>query len=128
MQKFQNTCARFILNLRKFDHISEGLASLQFLKMNKMRDTQSLTLMHKIKGNLAPHYLTSRLVSQGNHHQHRTRAANNIFISRFKTNYGKNRFFCRVAKQYNELCALLEISPSLSVSSFKEKIKKHFAT
>ena len=128
LQKFQNTCVRFILNLRKFDHISEGYTLLKFLKMHQMRDTQALTLMHKIKGNLAPHYLTSRLVSQGNHHSHRTRAVNNIFISRFKNNYGRDRFFNRIAKKYNELTTLLQIAPSLSVSTFKEKIKKHFIT
>ena len=114
LQKFQNTCVRFILNLRKFDHISEGFTVLIFLKMHQMRDIQALTLMHKIKGNLAPHYLTSRLVSQGSHHGHRTRIANNIFISHFKTNYGRDRFFCRIAKKYNELSTLLLITPSLS--------------
>ena len=32
IQKFQNTCVRFVLNLKKFDHISEGYKSLSFFK------------------------------------------------------------------------------------------------
>lgn len=126
LQKFQNTCIRFILNLRKFDHISEGRLSLGFLKMSKIRDLQSLTLMHKIRSGKAPFYLVNRLSFQGDHHNHRTRARANTCTRRFNTNFGKNCFFNCMSKKYNELSNQLNITPQLSILSFKSKLKKYF--
>ena len=126
LQKFQNTCVRFILNLRKFDHISEGRASLGFLKMSRMRDSQALTLMHKIRSGKAPLYLANKISFQSDHHEHRTRARANICTRRFNTNFGKNCFFNCITKKYNELSNKLNINPKLSISTFKNKIKQHF--
>jgi hypothetical protein len=126
IQKFQNTCTRFILNLRKFDHISDGFNSLGFLNMSKLRDVQALTLMHKIRAGAAPQYLVDKISLQGDHHSHLTRASSNIYLRRFKTNYGRNCFFNSIGKKYNEITCKLNLLPSHSVYSFKNKIKKHF--
>ena len=109
IQKFQNTCIRFILNLRKFDHVSEGFRSLGFLKMNQLREIQSLTLMHKIVNNKAPTYLTEKLFLQGEHHDHLTRTRSYIGIWRFKTNFGRNCFFNRIGSSYNEILTKLNL-------------------
>ena len=126
IQKFQNTCARFILNLKKYDHISEGLVSLGFLKMAKIRDLQALTLMHKIRSGKAPQYLKDKVSLQGDHHAHLTRNRSNICTRRFKTNFGRNCFLNSIGNKYNEITNRLHILPSTSVNSFKNNIKKHF--
>ena len=126
IQKFQNTCVRFILNLRKFDHISEGISSLGFLRMEEIRHVQSLTLMHKIIRGLAPQYLCDKIVLQGDQHSHLTRTRNNIRRIHFRTNYGKNRFFNRICKEYNCFINTHNISQTLcSINAFKYKLKKH---
>ena len=126
IQLFQNTCVRFILNLRKFDHISEGFKSLNFLNMEKLRDIQSLTLMHKILNNKAPKYLCDKIVYQGDHHLHFTRSRTNIRCSRSNTNFGQNRFFNNIGRKYNEISSALNTTKSISVNTLKCKLKTYF--
>ena len=123
IQLFQNTCVRFILNLRKFDHISEGFKTLNFLNMEKLRDIQSLTLMHKILNNKAPKYLCDKIVYQGDHHVHFTRSRTNIRYSRSYTNFGQNRFFNNIGRKYNEISSALNTAKSISVNTLKRKLK-----
>lgn len=126
IQRFQNTCVRFILNLKKFDHISECYINLGMLKMEKLREVQALTFMHKIVNGKAPQYLTDKLTFQGDHHTHQTRFRTNLHTTHFRTNYGCNCFFNKISKKYNEISRTLDLSQSLSINTFKSKIKKHF--
>ena len=126
IQKFQNTCVRYILNLKKFDHISHCYPDLNILKMVNSRNLQSLTLMHKICSGNAPQYLIDKIVLQGEHHNHQTRTRNNLNIARFHTNYGKNRFFNFIGNKYNCLKNQLNILPTTSVNVLKTKLKKYF--
>ena len=126
IQKFQNTCVRYILNLKKFDHISEGFIQLGFIKMDKLREIQSLTLMHKIILKKAPQYLLEKISYQGDVHGHNTRNRSNIRINHSKTNFGKNCFFNATANSYNSIVKTLKINKTLSINSFKTKLKKHF--
>ena len=126
IQLFQNTCVRFILNLRKFDHISEAFKSLNFLNMDNSRNIQSLTLMHKILNNKAPSYLCEKIVFQGDNHEHLTRNRTNIRCSTSKTNFGLNRYFNSLGRKYNEISAYLNIPKTLSVNTFKVKLKKYY--
>ena len=125
IQKFQNCCVRFILNLRKYDHISHCYPMLNLLKMSDFRLSQSLTLMHKIFTGAAPIYLTQRIVFLGQNHQHQTRNRNNLNISRFHNNYGQNRFFNFIANKYNSIKTLLDISLTTSIYAFKSRVKKY---
>ena len=126
IQLFQNTCVRFILNLRKYDHISEGFKSLNFLNMEKLRELQSLTLMHKILNNKAPTYLCEKITYQGDNHEHLTRTRSKIRCTRSKTNFGHNRFFNNIGRKYNDITTTLNISKTLSINTVKAKIKSHF--
>ena len=114
---------RFILNLRKFDHISEGYANLRQLKMEKLRDLQSLSLMHKIVNGKAPQYLTNKIVYQGDHLVHLTRARTNLRIFHFNTNYGRNCFFNNIGNKFNEILNFLNIEQTVSNLTFKNKVK-----
>ena len=126
IQKFQNACVRFILNLRKFDHISEGIKSLSLLKMDQVRYLQTLTFMHKIILGKAPVYLSEKIKFQGDHHSHLTRSRFNIRGTRFKTNYGRNCFFNSASREYNFIVNKLNITPNnCSIASFKSKLKKY---
>ena len=126
IQLFQNTCVRFILNLRKFDHISEPFKSLNFLNMEKLRNIQSLTLMHKILNKKAPKYLWERIEFQGDHHRHLTRTRTNIRCSRSKTNFGQNSFFNNFIRKYNEISSVLNFPKTISVNTLKYKLKTYY--
>ena len=123
IQKFQNTCARFILNLRKFDHISAGINSLGFLKMENSRNLQALTLMHKIVKKEAPIYLIENIQYNNEVHRHETRAGRNIHLVNSKTNFGKNRFLNFTGNEYNKISNELNITENMSVNSFRQTIK-----
>ena len=128
IQKFQNTCARFILNLKKYDHISVGLSNLKFLKMSKIREVQSLVLMYKIVKGKAPSYLTDRISYRGDIHEHFTRSRTNILVKHSKTNFGKFAFFNHIANKFNIIKNELDFDYALSVNTFKIKIKAYFAS
>ena len=123
---FQNTCVRFILNLRKFDHISGGIKSLGLLKMEQVRYLHTLTFMHKIILGNAPSYLCEKIKFQGEHHSHKTRYRANIRYYHFKTNFGRNCFFNYASKEYNHITNILKITPyNCSIASFKFHLKKY---
>ena len=126
IQLFQNTCVRFIMNLRKFDHISGAFKTLNFINMENLRNIQSLTLMHKILNNKAPHYLCEKIVYQGDHHSHLTRNRANIRCSTSKTNFGLNRFFNCTGRMYNELSTSLNFPKTISVNTLKFRLKNYY--
>ena len=126
IQKFQNTCTRFILNLRKYDHITEGFNSLKFLNMENSRKLQSLSLMHKIVNKLAPVYLINKLTFNINFHDHLTRTRNNIHTRNSRTNFGRNCFFNSVGRLYNIMMNELNLSNDVSLNIFKSRVKNHF--
>ena len=128
IQTFQNTCTRFILNIRKYDHISQGFKSLGFLNMDNSRKLQSLSLMHKIMRNEAPQYLSDNITRNEQIHNYATRTRSNIHINNSRTNLGQNCFFNSVGRLYNQITEMLDISTDLSINSFKLKVKKHLLT
>ena len=126
IQRCQNMCTRFILNLRKFDHISEGFNSLQMLNMENARKVQSLCLMHKLVQKNGPSYLLEKLNFNENVHNHQTRFRADIHIRRFRTNYGRNCFLNSVGQLYNFITNHLSINSNIAVSTFKTKVKNYF--
>ena len=68
LQLVQNFAARFILGLKKFDHISEGVKSLGILKVKDRLDINGAVMVFKCLNNLAPKYLCDQLLCmyQGN--------------------------------------------------------------
>ena len=127
IQKFQNTCVRFILNLKKFDHISDSFNSLGILNMENSRTLQALSLMHKIVNKRAPLYLSDNIRFSENVHNYGTRSRRNIYTEKFKTNFGKYCFFNKIGKLYNNLTSQLSLGHELSDTTFKLKIKKIFS-
>ena len=123
---FQNSCTRFIVNLRKFDHISAAFNSLKFLNMENTRNLKALSLMHKIVRKEAPHYLIDKITFNDQVHEHRTRNRGNIHLPNFRTNYGRNCFFNKIGNLYNQITNQLGINSNLSINSFKIKVKKYF--
>ena len=126
IQMFQNTCVRFILNIRKYDHISAGFNSLELLNMENSRKLQALTLMHKIIKKVAPQYLVENIVFNEEVHGYGTRTRGNIHLRNFRTNFGRNCFLNNIGNVYNQITNELGIVETLSENGFKLKIKNYF--
>ena len=124
IQKVQNTCFRFIFGLRKYDHISSCLKNLDTLNMENRRILHGLTLMRKIKNNLAPSYLVERIQLHENIHSYNTRNKNNIVIDKSNTALRQKSFFPFFSKLYNEITKDPKYC-NKSLSTFQTYVKKH---
>ena len=125
IQKLQNSCVRYIFNLRKYDHISSFYAKRQILKISDRRDIQSLTIMHNIVNNKAPEYLTQSIRFNYDFHGHNTRTRNSIRVPKAKTGFGYNRFFRKYAEMYNNIQKKIRFKSNISKTTFKIKVKKY---
>jgi ribonuclease P/MRP protein subunit RPP40 len=123
IQKVQNSCVRFIYNLRKYDrdHISPLLIELDWLNMKSRRIHHSLTMLYKIDNNLAPAYLRNLIVRNNNVHNYNTRASGNFRSTRCRLTTRQNSFFVKIPILYNELPLTIKSSKTLAV--FKKSCK-----
>ena len=124
IQKVQNTCVRFIFSLRKYDHISSSLKSLDMLNMEDRRTLHGLTLMRKIKDKIAPVYLIERITLHENLHCYKTRHRNSIAIDKSKGALRQKSFFLFFSKLYNEITKNPKFL-NKSLKTFQLHIKNH---
>jgi hypothetical protein len=73
IQKIQNSCVRFTLNLPRRTNINKFLAKLKWLSMDKRRQLQALALVHKTVKSSSPQYLYEILFANSVTHEHETR-------------------------------------------------------
>ena len=130
IQKVQNSCVRFIFNLRKYDrdHISPYLIELEWLNMKFRRIHHSLNIdmFYKIDNNLAPLYLKNLITRNNNIHNYNTRASNNFRSARCRLTTRQNSFFVKMPILFNELP--LTIKSSSTLLEFKKTCKNHLLT
>lgn len=125
IQKVQNSCLRFCLNLRKFDHISEHRIKLGLLNMDQRRILHSTTLMRKIVKGIAPSYLSDRIKHHSDLHNHNTRNREALVLNKNKSSKKANSFFGTIPKQYNILLNKNTNILNVSITTFKKKCKQH---
>ena len=75
LQKVQNFAGRIILGLRKYDHISDGLRSLNWLPIKERLILNDATVMHKCINKLAPDYLVDMFKLRSHVHNRQTRSS-----------------------------------------------------
>jgi hypothetical protein len=124
IQKVQNNCLRFTLNLRKFDHISAHRKHFELLDMDQRMLLHSVILMHKIVKGLAPSYLSNRIKRLSEVHNHNTRNRLALTVKKNTTAKKSNSFFGAIPKQYNIFSNNVDVS-HLAIDTFKSKCKKH---
>ena len=121
LQKVQNFAGRIILGLRKYDHISDGLRSLNWLPIKERLILNDATMIHKCINKLVPDYLVDmfKLRSQVHNRQTRSSSALDILLCRLST--GQRSFTYRGAKLWNSL--------NSNIKSLKcpRKFRCHFA-
>ena len=68
LQLVQNFAARIILGLRKYDHISAGLRSLQWLNVKQRLMVNDAVMVHKCLEGLSPSYLSEKFSNRASFH------------------------------------------------------------
>lgn len=127
LQMVQNSAARLLTGVRKYEHISPVLMSLHWLRVQCRIDFKVLLLVFKSLNGLAPLYLSDLL---GEYRPERTlRSANQNLLtvpkSKLKSR-GDRAFAIAAPKLWNTLPLHIRISPTLHI--FKSKLKTYFFT
>ena len=109
--------------LKKFDHISEGLKALNWLRVEDKLFLKDVLMVHKCLHNQAPSYLSDKFVRRSSIHNRVTRNSCdlNVPFSRLKT--GQRSFAFREAKLYNNLP--YDIKNITDAKVFKRRMLNH---
>ena len=123
LQKVQNSCIRFIFQLRKKDHarINNYLTKLKWLNIKNRQLLHSHLQVFKIIHNLSPEYLSFDTVS--NVHQHNTRQSDQLYVSTRRTSRSSHSFMSRAPLWYN--CLPNDVKSCNSINTFKQKCKHY---
>ena len=92
LQKIQNFAGRIILGLRKYDHISDGLRSLNWLPIKERLILNDATMMHKCINKLVPHYLVDKFKLRSHVHNRQTRSSCALDIPSCRLSTGQRSF------------------------------------
>lgn len=122
LQKVFNFSARVISGRRKFDHVSDVLDELAWLRVPEFIAHVDMSLMHGILKSGKPDVLRSCMSYNHEHVCRDTRQSHLLAVCRAKNNHGKRRFVHRAASLYNRM-ALQNGLAGLSVATFKAKMK-----
>lgn len=122
VQKVQNYCARFIFNLRKYDHISAKITELNWLTMEKRRKVHFSCFVYNIFKSEKPKTLFDKMTQRSSLHGAQIRSRRHMHIPRHKTAFFQKSFSYCAPKIFNShVINFLD----LPFSSFKYKMKKY---
>lgn len=121
LQKIQNTCIRYIFNLRKYDHISCKFSEAKWLNLTQRYMYHMACLIFKIDTYQTPKYLFDKLVKGGDIHDRVTRNRNLYSVPRHNTAFFQKSFTYNAVKIFNEIP--VNIKSTSSVSSFRKQVK-----
>ena len=120
LQLVQNFTARIVLGLRKYEHISEGIRSLNWLTVKDRILLNDTVMVIKCLHDLVPKYLANIFVPHSHIHTRTTRSCNLLRIPRCSLSYGQRSFTYRESKLWN--CISNELKAADSVNSFRRRL------
>ena len=123
LQRVQNSAARFVLNLRKSDHVSTALRHLHWLPIRYRIEYKIALITYKTLQKSCPGYLRDLLDESPT--PRLTRSNNKLKVPRTKLKTAGDRSYSVAAPTiWNALP--LHVTNSTSVSSFKKQLKTHY--
>ena len=103
LQLVQNFAGRIVLGLRKYDRISEGLKSLQWLSIADKLFKNDSVMVHKCLIGRAPDYLSQKFTRRLDLHNRNTRNKKDLTLPRCRLTTGQRSFAYRGAACWNSL-------------------------
>lgn len=120
LQKIQNTCCRFVFNLRKYDSVSHKINILNWLNINNRIKLQQLVFTHKVITYSTPEYLKEKFIPRNKIHPINIRHKDLLSIPKFKSALFKKSFTYTSVLHYN---ILPNNYKQLKINSFKKTIR-----
>ena len=122
LQRVQNSAARFVLNMRKSDHITEALKSLHWLPVRFRIEYKVALITFKTLNGTGPDYLRSLLDETPTPRLTRSKTPLKILRTKLET-AGDRSFSVAAPTIWNNLPS--HVTNSTSVPCFKKLLKTH---
>ena len=126
LQSVQNTAARLIYRLRRFDHVTDALVSLHWLRVQERVVYKIAVLTFKVLHGIAPAYLGPivRVTDLPGRQSLRSASTNRLVVPPFKlSTFGTRAFPVAGPRVWNSLPADVTSAPSLS--TFRQRLKTY---
>lgn len=126
LQSVQNAAARLIFNLRRYDHITDALVSLHWLRFPERVVFKLAVLVYRAIHGTAPAYLSTFTTAAAASRRSglRSSSSSRLLVPRFKcSTIGARSFPVAGATVWNNLPADITSSPSLTI--FRHRLKTH---
>lgn len=121
LQRIQNSCLRFVLNLPRHEHISQYYQQVKWLRYQQRQNFYLLCLLKKTIVDRSPTYLFSKLVFVNALHNRALRNVKPLLqVPQKFTNKIRGAFWISAVLLWNDLP--IEITTSKSLYSFKSKL------
>ena len=119
LQSVQNTAARIVAKVNRFDHVSVTsiLQNLHWLKVKERIEYKIICIVHKCINGKAPQDLTTTLVKS------QSSRSNLLNIPSYNSSFGERSFSVAGPRLWNSLP--LEIRSITDSVSFKQNLKTH---
>lgn len=119
LERLQNMCIRYILNINRREHITPHRQSLDLLKLFDRRTLHVANMMNKIINEECPPYLCDLIEINANN----TRSKNKLIVKKPKNNFQKTSFYISSSILWNKIPE--EIRNVDDYNTFKEYFAKH---
>lgn len=121
IQKVQNTCCRFVCNLRKYDHISSKFSELNWLKIEETFKYHLLLFTHRLMLTSIPSYLKEKIVYRNQIHDRNIRSDLTLTMPHHSTALFQRSYTFNAVRSYNNIDNILKC---LNIYCFKKKLKQ----
>nr|CAI5833067.1 unnamed protein product [Callosobruchus analis] len=118
LQKIQNSCCRYINNLRKYDHVTAAIKSMKWSKIQQPYEYSLIAFMMNVLKSFTPAYLKEKLVTRRVIHDLNTRYNCHLFMPQHRTAMFQRFFTYNAVKSFNML------SPIIRNNFTKKSLKK----
>ena len=124
LQSVQNSAARLVCHVNKYDHITPVLKELHWLPVHQRILFKVLVVAYKALHDLAPKYITDKLEVYAPRRNLRSSHKESLVVPRHKTqSYGGRAFSVLAPTEYNKLPDNITSAPT--VTCFKSRLKTH---
>lgn len=121
IQRVQNSCARFIFHVKKYESISSKILQLGWLNMSQRRCLHSCVLYHKIICTKYPKYLYDKIEFRYNIHSLNTRGKTILSPPMHRTSIFERSFKFNIYKLYNAIPQEIKL---LGMIPFKNRLSQ----
>ena len=126
LQRAQNTAARVVMGVRKFDHITPALKTLHWLPVKDRITFKIASIVFKTKLYKEPGYLATLLQDYAPSHQLRSSKQNLISVASARTVIGSRGFSITAPTVWNNLPD--SVKKSKNTAEFNNKLKTYLFT